>query len=417
MRNLLSTQSRVEVPFIIVTIADISFGIYEKETKNMIYASSEYQKIKATYPNFMQSLTVEKVNGTVNTYTLTMIYAITAQDDPNLLEKVFSKAKAGNRKITLSYGDLATPTYIYKNEEAIITTVKSRVDIRNSTITYTLNCTSTSLTLAAGNFSFDAFNGKPSDKIKEILYSPTYGLLDIFYGMRDKELVLLNGLISSDDKTVRVEAQRYVSIFEYLNYLVSCMISVSSSEDSIIKNGRYVLSVVDQTNNIFDGPYFKVTKVSDDTNELNSPDLYSIDVGYPGENIVTDFSVDDNETYSILYDYSGQVEQSNFIYRIDNEGNLVSYYSPTISNSNQLMKTTSADKTWWTQVTQYPITTTVTIKGLLKPIILMTVIKLNVLFYGRKHLSTGYYIVTKQIDTINSSGYRTQLKLTRIKGE
>ena len=85
--------------------------------------------------------------------------------------------------------------------------------------------------------------------------------------------------------------------------------------------------------------------------------------------------------------------------------------------SNQLMKTTSADKTWWTQVTQYPITTTVTIKGLLKPIILMTVIKLNVLFYGRKHLSTGYYIVTKQIDTINSSGYRTQLKLTRIKGE
>lgn len=416
MRDLLSTQSRVETPFIIATIAGISFGIYEQASRDVIYNNVGFQSVKATYPNFMENLVVEKINGTVNTYTLTMVYAVKAGDDPNFLEKVFSKAQK-DRKIILSYGDLATPNYIYKNEEAIITRVTSRVDIRSSVITYTLNCTSTSLALAAGNFSFEAITAKPSDEILRILYDQRYGMLDIFYGMRDKNLVLNQGLIARDDKPVLIEAQRYVSVFEYISYLVSCMINVSDTDNDVIKSSKYVLTVVDQTNNVFDGPYFKIVRVSDETSEINNPDLYSIDIGYPGQNIVTDFSIDDNETYSILYDYSGEIDQSNFIYRIDNEGNVISHYSPTISNSDYLMKTTTADKTWWTQMTQYPITATVTIKGLLKPIILMTVLKLNVLFYGRKHLATGYYIVTKQIDTIGRSGYRTQLKLTRIKGE
>jgi hypothetical protein len=47
----------------------------------------------------------------------------------------------------------------------------------------------------------------------------------------------------------------------------------------------------------------------------------------------------------------------------------------------------------------------------------MTYVKLNVLFYGRKHISSGYYIITKQTDTIDQSGFRTTLNLTRIKGE
>ena len=47
----------------------------------------------------------------------------------------------------------------------------------------------------------------------------------------------------------------------------------------------------------------------------------------------------------------------------------------------------------------------------------MQYVKLNVLFFGRKHISSGTYIVTKQLDTVDSNGYRTTLSLTRVKGE
>lgn len=65
-------------------------------------------------------------------------------------------------------------------------------------------------------------------------------------------------------------------------------------------------------------------------------------------------------------------------------------------------------------MTQYPITVTVTLKGLLRPAILMTYVKLNVLFYGRSHIASGVYIITKQTDSIDGSGYKTTLNLTRI---
>ena len=80
-------------------------------------------------------------------------------------------------------------------------------------------------------------------------------------------------------------------------------------------------------------------------------------------------------------------------------------------------KTTEADKTWWTRVTQYPITAKLTIKGLLRPALLMTYLKINTIFYGRKHISSGTYIITAQNDTIDESGYKTTLSLTRIAGE
>lgn len=53
------------------------------------------------------------------------------------------------------------------------------------------------------------------------------------------------------------------------------------------------------------------------------------------------------------------------------------------------------DKTWWTQVTQYPIKATLQLKGLLRSAMLMTYVKVNVYFYGQKHISSGTYIVTK----------------------
>lgn len=68
-------------------------------------------------------------------------------------------------------------------------------------------------------------------------------------------------------------------------------------------------------------------------------------------------------------------------------------------------------------MTQFPITATLTLKGLVRPTLLMDYIKVNVLFYGRKHIATGIYVITKQEDTINESGYRTTLTLLRVGGE
>jgi hypothetical protein len=45
----------------------------------------------------------------------------------------------------------------------------------------------------------------------------------------------------------------------------------------------------------------------------------------------------------------------------------------------------------------------------------MTYVKLNVWFHGgQKHVSSGLYIITKQEDSIDASGYRTTLTLLRV---
>lgn len=414
--KLLSSTTRVETPFISVQIGDFVFGIFNQSLEKIIQNNKLYSKVVSVFPNFMQSLSVTKVNGAVNTYVLNMEYKIRAGDDPNLIDKALSSVSK-TRKIKLSYGDYSTPTYFFREESAIITKVTSSVNVAASSITYIISCTSEALSLTAGTYSFSKKYAKPSDEIKRILYDKTYGALEVFYGMRNKNLILAKGLIADDDRPVNIEAQRNVTIFNYLNYLVTCMSNINDTDDELIKKNRYTLTVYDDLSNEFGGPYFKVTKVTDNIPNNNSLDTYEIDIGYPGENIVTGFSITNNETYSILYDYSKQIQQADYSYRIDNNGDIDYIYSPVLSNSPSLMKTTEADKTWWTSMTQYPISAQVTVKGLLRPAILMSYVKLNVLFFGRKHTSSGYYIITKQQDTVDSSGYRTTLYLTRIKGD
>lgn len=414
--NLLGNTSRVETPFIIATIGGYTFGSYSKEVKNIIVNNKSYKSIVTQFPNYMQSINIVKINGALNTYTLNMRYTIREGDDPNLLEKVFSSI-SNDRSIKLSYGDLSLPTFIYREEEGIITNIKSNFDVASSSISYTISCISKALTLNAGRFNFPKRVDKPSNVIKEILYNVKYGLLDIFYGMRDKGLILSRGLIAGDDKTVIIEARKQISILDYLKYLVDCMLSISDSNTKIYKTSEYSLTIIDDTSGIFGGPYFKVNKVSSNLKSINSLDIYEVDIGYPGKDIVLNFTIDDNETYSILYNYANKIEQSEYIYRINNDGDIDYNFSPNITTSTNLMKTTQADRSWWSQVTQYPIKATLTLKGLLRPAILMSYIKINTLFFGRKHLSSGYYIITKQTDTVDASGYKTVLNLVRIQGD
>ena len=414
--SLISTTTRVEVPYISVQIGEYSFGLYNRTKENILVNGKYYSAIKVTYPNYLQSLTVQKINGKLNNYTLRLEYQITERDDPDLINKVLSSVSQ-SRKIVFTYGDCATPAFMYRCEEALITKVTSNVDIASSKITYYINAVSSAMGLQAGVRDFPKYTSKkPSDVIKSLLADKSSGLQEIFYGMHDAELVAQLGLIPGDDRTVTLQAKTNTSVLDYLNYLVENMSSTNDAINSVIKTVRYVMTVNDDTSGILGGPYFKISKAYNSVQSNTSIDYYSIDIGYPNKDLVMSFSVDDDEAYSILYNYSKKLDFSDYVYRIGDGGTIDKIYSPALVNSKQFMKMTGEDRNWWSQMTQYPITATLKLKGLLRAAILMSYIKINVYFYGKKHSSSGVYIITKQVDDISSSGYSTTLSLVRVQG-
>lgn len=410
--NLLSVQTLVESPFVIVKIGKYTFGSCSRIEDRGKLSSV----LQVTFPNYMQSISIVKVNGQVNTYTIGMVYQITQDDDPNMLEKVFSSVST-TRAITISYGDWSSPAFIYRNEEAIITKVQSSVDFSGSKITYTISAVSGSVALKSNYFDFVRRVAKPSDVIKELLMNnQTYQLKTIFYGMKDDSLVKKYNLIPGNDKQVTIEAKQHISVLDYLNYLVSCMSPAYENNDEYLKSYKYYLGIYDDTSGILNGPYFKIVETSAKTKVISS-DTFEVDIGYPGNTFVTNFQLRDNEQWSILYNYSQNTLKNDYVYKIDNKGEVNPDYSPGLMASNRLKKVTEAQRNWWTAVTQFPITATLTIKGLMRPSILMSYVKINVLFYGKKYIASGTYIITRQQDTVNANGYRTELTLTRVRGD
>ena len=407
MINLLNNLTHVETPIIAIEMAGMTFGVYNKE--------NQVGNSLIRYPNFVRSLNASKVNGSLNEYTIQMEYAVRAGDDPNFLEAVFAKVGIGGT-IKLKYGDMSTPSLIYEEQSAILNKVKSSIDVASSKLVYTLYCISSSLAVKVGNYNFSATFDKPSTIIKNLLYKNNYGLLDIFYGMRNKSLVDLKGVIASDDKSVPIEAKTNISILDYLAYLVNCMTPESNIENKLSSKSFYMFTIIDSPNNLFEGPYFKISKVEDQLNS-NQSDMYSIDIGYPDNNYVLGFTIDEDDTYSIYYNYTQELKQNDYSYSIDDNGKIIDSYSPQISKSNQLFKTTQVNKNWWSKVTSFPIHATLKIKGLLKPALLMSYLKINVYFFGRKHISSGVYAITRQQDSIDRSGYNTTLTLIKIKGD
>lgn len=410
--SLLGSTSRVEIPYVKVIIGDYTFGVYQK-TKSVEYDSNGFfESTHITYPNYIQSLSIVKINGEVNTYTLVITYPVTDKDDPNFFEKVFSSVNK-TRKIVFSYGDMSLPSFIYKSEEALITEIKTSFNIQNSSITYTVTAISSAILLASGNYTFiNKTPKKPSDEIKRILWANKdyYGLQQIFYGMINKNLVEGKGLILSDDKVVTLETKTNISILDYLTYLVSCMIPASSNS-SILQQNIYVLTIVDDITGMFGGPYFQIKRVS---KNIENSQAYDIDVGYPTANMVMSFSVDDNQNYSILYDWQTKLNSTEYVRRLNSDGKWEDVYAPVISSKNLNYRTKIVDQTWWTKLTEFSIGAQITIKGLLRPAVLMSYVRLNVYFFGVRHISSGLYIITKQQDAIDMSGCRTTLSMTRV---
>ena len=81
---------------------------------------------------------------------------------------------------------------------------------------------------------------------------------------------------------------------------------------------------------------------------------------------------------------------------------------------NNINRPNVVQSTWWNKVTEYPITASLTLKGLTKPVIIGSYIKINVLFYGNKDLASGLYMITGQTDSVSGSGCRTTLNLVRV---
>lgn len=419
--NLLSYPSLVEAPYILVKIGDFVFGQYsEKRSAGKLYK---------TYPNFITALDVMKINGQVNVYTIKMLYQVQYMDDPNFVDKILSSVGYG--KIKISYGDFASPSFIYKEEEAIITKVTTNVDFSSSKIEYTISCTSSALSAQGTNFSFQRYSKKkPSDVIKEILkQDEKYHLSQVFPGLTGDNLKKnFRKFIASDDLAVEIPAQQYMDPLSYINYLVSCMIPQEDTVSAATRSATYYMTIHDDSYADYSnvgGTYFKVTKIISTYKTLPTFNTYSVDVGYPGgdhpgENLVMNFSLKDDNSWALLYDYSQSDiggSQANYSYSINNQGQAVRSYSPNITQNAKYGKTTPAMKSWWTRMTEFPISATLTIKGLVRAAMLMTYLRVNTYFYGKKHVSSGLYVITKQEDRIDGSGYRTTLSLTRIAGE
>ena len=419
-RSLLSSSARVQVPWIKVTIGTYTFGVYSRVKANTQDDESFYTTTyHVQYPNFVQSLDITKINGQVNQYTLQLNYPVTQVDDPNFFEKVFSSVSK-TRKIVFSYGDMNMPSFIYKEEEALITKVRSNFDLQGGVIRYTVEAVSSAALNAGGSWTFQGTKAKPSTIIKEVFNNAKYGLQSIFTGMNRSNL---EALIDSSDKEVNIESKRNISAIDYITYLVSCMIPAGWTTGQNANADIYVLTLHDDTSfdeeyrdsTVESGAYFKVERVS---HKSEKSDAFEIDIGFGNTGtIVTAFSVTDDENYSLLYEYNTKLTQEQYVKRLDNNGKWEDVWAPTVSSKNNDFITKPSDITWWTQVTKYPIKASITVQGLLRPAILMSYVRLNIIFPGgRKHISSGLYLVTQQKDTINSSGYRTTLQLIKIAG-
>lgn len=415
--DLLSVLNRVEVPIVNVKIGNYIFGKYSKEP------SPNGTVIK--YPNFVKSVTVKKINGTVNNYTVILVYPITPNDDPNFIDKVISSV-SDNREIYLTYGDASAPMFLYKEEKALIKGVKHRIEVKSSRITFTITAVGAGFTLSSSKYSFEARkNVKISDVLINLIYSDYREILDVFPGMRNKDLVLSKGLIPRDDKEVDIEKQLNVSLLDYIAYLISNMTPMGV-DNTTLTTGFYGMQIIDtstimyqDTNGndaIFDGAYFKIIKIEHlDYND--SLDVYKLDIGYPTQDIIIDFTIDDDDSFSILYKYQEEIEESKYVQRLNDNGELEQIFSPAVTSGNDHFLTRASDKIWWTKITEFPTRATVVLKGLLKPAIMMNYVRINNYFWGKKYLATGLYIILAQVDEVSEQGFRTTLQLLKVGGD
>lgn len=404
--ELLSGGNWVQVPYIVAEIDGVKLGAFSQQSKKVMLQNGGMLVDQSIYPNFVKSLTVERnANGAVNKYLLNLSYQVMEGNDPNFLEKLFSRAKNG-RRIKISYGDMMNPVHAYKQEECLISNVNRRIDSINARIDYSIQAVSATALKIGNTFTFGGKTARPSSVIREIIYDSKYGMLDVLPGMKNRERVDSLGLLNANDKVVTIYPKQNITVLKYLEYLVTCM----KDTDDFLQDGFYILSFNADEKNEVGGSYLKLVK----SNERKNSDEFDVTIGYPSVTDVIDFQITTNEMYSILYDYAGKDEQQSYAREINDQGQIVNVYRNPIAIDPNLQRTTDSASTWWTQMVNYPISAEMKIKGLIRPVILTSAVNIKQYFYGKLFTTSGRYRITSQQDSVDENGYYTTLGLIRV---
>lgn len=391
------SEAMVEAPFVEVDFNGTKIGTYKNSVDD--------------FPNHISSLEVDKINGEINKYTFNLVHQIRPGEDPNLIDKIISKVRYD--KIGIKYGDFNS-NVIYGDEKAIITNVSMNRDYVSNRISYTIYATSANELVTSHKINFSAVKDKPSNVINNLLYENNETsdlLLSAFPGMKNKTLVASKNLIPSNDAILNIDEQLNVNSIEYINYLVSCMSNSTNAAQDIIRKSTYYISYENDFKNTMGGSFFKIVESTPQVlNKFNTNSIFEVTVGYPDNNYVMGFSVDNDIAWSLLYENASIADE--YVYFIDDNGNSGSRYSPNLISSSSILNETQ--KNWWTQMTHFPLNASLTLKGMMKPVMLMDYIIVNVVFYGQKHITSGVYTITGQKDTLSGEGFRTTLALTRV---
>ena len=389
------SQAMVESPFVELDFNGTIIGTYNNSADR--------------YPNHISRLEVDKINGEINRYTFELIHQIRPGEDPNLMDKVIAKVRYST--IGIRYGDYNS-NVVYGDEKAIITNVTMNRDYVSNRISYTIYATSAGELITSHKLNFSAQYAKPSTIINNLLYKNTETsdlLLDTFPGMKNQSNVYSNNLIPSNDAPLDIDEKTNINTIDYMNYIVSCMSNVGNGVNDIIRKSTYYITYENDFYNQLGGAFFKIHEVANSVIDASS-NIYEVTVGYPDNNYVMGFSVDNNMAWSLLYENGNVADE--FIYKIDDKGNRIKQYSPNLLTSSNI--TNEIQKNWWTQMINFPINASLTLKGLMKPIMLMDYVIVNVVFYGQQHITSGIYTITGQKDILSGDGFRTVLALTRI---
>ena len=389
--NLASFPNLVEAPFIEVNLNGITIGGYN------------HQEDK--YPNHINSLEVEKINGRINTYTINITHQVRAGEDPNFIDSLLSRTGVRN-KVKIKYGDSAYNAF-YKEEEAYILDVTYSESVTSSSINYTITAVSSVGSIQTAYYNFSGVESKPSTQIINMLYNNKYTsnqLLSVLGGMSNKTQVLSSGLIPTDDKSLWIPGGDNMSLVERLQQLVSYM------QDPTDITASYFLSYEDNKSN---NSIFKITKVKKTGTSGDAlKNCYYLDVGYPGDSFVTNFNIENNVYWPIYFKYAGKFDT--YKYDIDYTGKLITTKVNPLTISDRYQTIDTKKMNWWNFVSSYPISATVTIKGLMKPVILMENVYIYAQFYGKQDMATGLYSIIGQRDSISGNGYSTTLQLLRV---
>lgn len=386
-----STVNYVEAPYAKITLGGVTFGTYSG----------------GSYPNYIQGVDVKKTNGSMNEYTVTLIHQVAPGDNPNYIDNLI--AANGFNIITIEYGD-AQAGVAFRSVNALLIDVKSKYDFLNSCITYTLYATSSSVMSTLQRRNYPAVKDKPSNIINKMLYE-TGELLQYFPAMVNKTLVSSNNYIPNNDKEVELDAVENTTPLNYLNKLVSSMVSTTSGA---INDSIYYLDINDEDSL---GPYFTIQEVGTKLSTSSFPLVYEIDINYPDEeSLAYNFSVNTDYTWPLAYQYNSGF--SNYDYGITTAGKTFKQASNLgIKSVTGTTNSFITDKNWWTNVTEFPVKATLELKGLTSYVLLLNYIKVNVYYFGNKRLSSGVYIVTGQEDILSGNGFRTRLDLLRVAGD